>query len=147
MMSPRTLDQMLGELGKARSAGLFDSAGSGEFPWARPAATIRTLPRTRSRVWGIAAAAVVALSLVGSWQLERLWSQPASPVAPAGIEFARNDAATKPDAAADKAKIDPSNMDFNADGVVDGDDIQAFVSKGGANSRDASELANRLLGR
>jgi len=149
------LEALLTELGAARAEGVFERTGRGSLPWrtnrpisGRQAASPRSWRRAMT---GLAAAAVLGFALVGIWRLESFWSAgPQLAQNPDSTALASRDVAPAMNADSSQAPVLP--VDFNGDGVVDGDDIQGFVnsqetSSGSIGSRDASDvLARRLLG-
>ncbi len=160
------MEHWLRELGEARRQGLLErTAADAGFPWkaaervAGPASSqIGFWVRHRRLRWGLTAAAVVGIAVVGLWQLDGLSGKAPIPEGQPALQFAEIDTAPKasvPVAQLAQASQSTELYDANGDGRIDGDDIQGLVNRMHdaqegqgitGSKKDASELVNRLLG-
>lgn len=138
-MNRDSIDNLLSELGEARSAGVFpveSSAGPNVFPWQ----TQQTSVQVRSVRWlrvavPLAAAATLAFAFVGSG-------------------FRRNAGNVNPDPKSIATTLvaqgssDPD--DCNGDGRINGADIDCFVRQhtalSGSSELQTGDFTRRLLG-
>ncbi len=145
------LEDMLTELGKAQSAGLFrpagrvsNAGGSAAFPWQQTQARsadspIRLTTGWRRVVRACAVAACIAFVMLAGWRLESMLSIPSNGT-PQGNAMV---AAVEP---AGSSSIDPCDM--NRDGKSDGEDIQEImnsVASGKLAPEDARAMAACLV--
>jgi cytochrome c-type biogenesis protein CcmH/NrfG len=147
------IEEWLGELGEAQAQGVFLSDVGRCPPWrvtggSDPVQPVRVATQVRRPVvarWAVAAAVVLALG--GLWRLESVWTTPAEPVRESLTAMASRDSGEG--AARLAASLARNPRDYNGDGKLDGDDIQAYVlqkAQKAQSEADASDFARQLLG-
>jgi hypothetical protein len=141
------LEQLLGEVGQARKAGVFSTATSA-LPWQSPAPKQVIRFKTIRVAIPVAAAAAVAVLFVGPTLLKPKATNQVADSSSAARLSLQPTVAPQFDAFPSTARS--GDCDYNGDGVIDGRDIQAFIDRLGTiagNPRlEAEHLQRCLLG-
>ena len=141
------LEQLLGEVGQARKAGVFSSSFAA-FPWQTKAQKQVVRFRAMRVAIPVAAAAAVAVLFLGPTLFKPKATNQVADSSSAARLSVQPTVAPHFDAVPSTARS--GDCDYNGDGVIDGRDIQAFVDRLGTiagNPRlEAEHLQQCLLG-